>query len=74
MFLLQVTSKENHLEILKFVVKCYKMVRIKLKTNASRMFCLIFNEIPHLFTEAGWCQVRKIFYLVAATYYHATAT
>ena len=25
-------------------------------------------------TEAGWCQVRKIFYLAAATYYVAAAT
>ena len=48
-------------------LKSCKMVRIKLITNASRMFRLIFNEIPHLFTEAGWCQVRKMFYLAAAT-------
>ena len=25
-------------------------------------------------TEAGWCQVRKIFYLAVATYYVAAAT
>ena len=55
-------------------LKSCKMVRIKLITNASRMFRLIFNEIPHLFTEAGWCQVRKMFYLAAATYYLAAAT
>ena len=25
-------------------------------------------------TEAGWCQVKQIFYLAAATYYPAAAT
>ena len=31
-------------------------------------------KMDHKPTEAGWCQVRKIFYLAAATYYVAVAT